>query len=174
MKVDGVCGEQLIYFFSLTEYSDRVQHMRIWVINNRSETRSLNSVVQRFTSLIHTWKTVPNFKTHKTKFYFYLLLKLLILIGHIRKTFLSKNPKLALIQRIPLKYLENDIILFKWYFSHYHWHDMRYTKLYGECLSISYDSYNKHIFYKEMCITLLGNKLVNCGIGGSKSSQSAY
>jgi len=101
MKVDGVCGEQLIYFFSLTE-SDRVQHMRIWVINNRSETRSLNSVVQRLTSLIHTWKTVPNFKTHKTKFYFYLLLKLLILIGHIRKTFLSKNPKLALIQRIPL------------------------------------------------------------------------
>ena len=52
--------------------------------------------------------------------------------------------------------------------------NMRYKKLYGECLSMSYDSYNKHIFCKEMCITFLGNKFVKCGTAGSKRSQSAY
>jgi hypothetical protein len=52
--------------------------------------------------------------------------------------------------------------------------NMWYMKLYGECLSMSYDYYNKHILYKEMCITFLGNRLVKFGIAGSKGSQSAH
>jgi hypothetical protein len=119
MKVDDVCSLLHIYFSSVTEYTDRIKRMWIWVINplnaelnpichllavlgahpilhvsririNLPETRLVSSVVYCFTSLINSWKTARNVKTQKTKLDFCLLLTLLILIGHISEIFLSK------------------------------------------------------------------------------------
>jgi hypothetical protein len=79
---------------------------------------------------------------------FNLAFKGLILIGHIHKIFVSESPKLALIQHIPLITKETTLFYSSDILAIITGINMRYTKLYGECLSMSYEQ--THIIQRNV------------------------